>query len=179
MMRRSQALSQLAVLLLFLLVTPSASTLTLDEACKAVGASNRGVRYDYCVKFFQACKGSATADRRGLAVIAAKIIRAAAVDNGKRIATIKASRGDDKRILGPLADCDELYSSAVDQLDAAARAIASGNLQDAVTNLSAAADAPQTCEDGFRELGVSSPLAAEDSEFSKECSIALSVTNTL
>lgn len=177
MMRPSQALSQLAVLLLFLLVSSRAAS-TLDDTCKSVSASNRDVGYDYCVKFFQASKGSATADKRGLAVIATKIIRAAAVNTGKRITTIKASHGD-KRIQGPLADCDELYSSAVDQLDAAARGIESGKLQDTLTNLSAAADAPQTCEEGFRELGVSSPLAADDFEFSKECSIALAVTNML
>ncbi|XBI58523.1 hypothetical protein VPH35_039742 [Triticum aestivum] len=164
MTRPSQVLPQLAVLLLFLLVSSSAAS-TLDDTCKSVSASNKDLAYDYCVKFFQACKGSATADKRGLAVIATKIIRAAAVSTGRRIATIKASQGDDRRIQGPLADCDELYSSAVDQLDAAARGISSGKFQDALTNLSAAADAPQTCEEGFRELGVSSPLADEDSKF--------------
>ncbi|EMS55196.1 Putative invertase inhibitor [Triticum urartu] len=178
MMRHSQALSQLAVLLLLFLLVSSSAASTLDDTCKSVSASNRDLGYDYCVKFFKACKDSATADKRGLAVIATKIIRAAAVNTGRRIATIKASHGDDRRIQGPLADCDELYSSAVDQLDAAARGISSGKFQDALTNLSAAADAPQTCEEGFRELGVSSPLADEDSKFSKECSIALAVTNT-
>ncbi|KAM0896550.1 hypothetical protein ACQ4PT_023132 [Festuca glaucescens] len=156
------------LVLLLLLVSSSASI--LDDTCKSFGANHKDIGYDYCIKFFQADKGSATADKRGLAVIAVKIIRATASSTDKRIAALKALMKD-KKVRSGLDDCDELYSDAVDELDTAAKGVASGTpegLKDAVTNLSAAMDAPQTCETGFQELGVKSPLAAEDSESTRE-----------
>jgi pectinesterase inhibitor-like protein len=173
----SQALSSLVLLLV--LVSSSASV--LDDTCKSFGANQKDIGYDYCIKFFQSDKGSATADKRGLAVIAAKITRATASSTDKRIAALKASVKD-KKVRSGLDDCDELYSDAVDELDVAAKGVAAGTAQglaDAVTNLSAAADAPDTCETGFQELGVKSPLAAEDSEFNRQVSVALVVTSSL
>ena len=173
----SQALSGLVLLLL--LVSSGASV--LQDTCKSFGANHKDIGYDYCVKFFQAEKGSATADKRGLAVMAAKITRATAASTDKRIAALKSSVKD-KKVRSGLDDCKDLYSGAVDQLVAAAKGVAAGmpqGLKDAVTNLSAVMDAPQTCEDGFQELEVKSPLAAEDSEFTKEVSVALVITSSL
>jgi hypothetical protein len=48
-----------------------------------------------------------------------------------------------------------------------------------VTALSAVLNAPSTCEQGFKELHVPSPLVAEDAEFIKKASVALSVTAAL
>ncbi|CAM0903133.1 unnamed protein product [Alopecurus aequalis] len=173
----SQALPGLVLLLL--LVSSSASD--LQDTCKSFGAAHKDIGYDYCIKFFQADKGSATADSRGLAVIAAKITKATAESTHKRIAALKAS-AKEKKVRSGLDDCAELYSDAVDELDVAAKGIAAGTSQgmnDAVANLSGAADAPPTCEDGFQELGVMSPLAAEDSEFTRQVSVALVITRAL
>jgi pectinesterase inhibitor-like protein len=173
----SQALPGLVLLLL--LVSSSASV--LDDTCKSFGANHKDIGYDYCIKFFQADKGSATADKRGLAVIASKIIKATASSTGKRIAAVKASVKD-KKVRSGLDDCHDVYSEAVDELDAAVKGVEAGTpqgLKDAVTNLSGAMDAPQTCETGFQELGLQSPLAAEDSEFTREVSVALVITSSL
>ena len=173
----SQALPGLVLLLL--LVSSSASV--LEDTCKSFGANHKDIGYDYCIKFFQSVKGSATADKRGLAVIAAQITGTTAGRTHERISALKKSVMD-KKVRSGLDDCDELYSDAVDELGDAAKGVKSGTsqgLKDAVTNLSAAADAPQTCETGFQELGVKSPLAAEDSEFTRQVSVALVVTNSL
>ena len=50
-----------------------------------------------------------------------------------------------KKIQGSIADCDELYSGAMNQLDAAVKSIALGKLQDRLMNLSAGIEAPDTC----------------------------------
>jgi pectinesterase inhibitor-like protein len=52
-------------------------------------------------------------------------------------------------------------------------------LRDEVTQLSAALDAPGTCEDAFGEDDDTSPLAAEDAEFKKLATIALDVAASL
>ena len=75
--------------------------------------------------------------------------------------------------------CAEVYSDAVDQLAQAAEDLAHGEggagADDAVTQLSAALDAPGKCEDAFGEADDTSPLAAEDAEFKKLATIALAV----
>jgi pectinesterase inhibitor-like protein len=153
----------------------------VDDACTSFVASHADIGYAYCVRFFQSDEGSATADRYGLAAIAVKISAATARGTAKRIADLQDLERD-KRRKDCLSACGEVYDSAVDSLDEAAKGIASRSadgLRDAVTVLSAALDTPDTCEDGFRELGLASPLVAEDEEFSKESAIALGVTSTL
>jgi hypothetical protein len=153
-----QALFFLPAILLVAASSTSNSSV-LQDTCKYVAARPEAIGYDYCLKFFQADKGSATADKRGL----------------------KAS-AKDKKVVQCLNTCAELYSIAVDQTSQAARSIASGNtggLQDPVSALSAAMGAPETCEQGFRHLNLRSPLAAEDAEFNKKATIALVVTSSL
>ncbi|XP_037474630.1 putative invertase inhibitor [Triticum dicoccoides] len=175
MMRHWQAPSCLLVLL-FVLVSSEAST--LEDTCKSVGASKKDIGYDYCIKFFQGDSASATADRHGLVVIATKITRGEAANTRKRIDALKASVTD-KKVSGCLSDCRMHYTAALKWLEAAAEGVKSGNLQDAKTNLTAVILGTDTCEERFRELGVVSPLAAEDAEFSKGCSIALAITTML
>ncbi|CAL5015199.1 unnamed protein product [Urochloa decumbens] len=168
--------------LVFILACSTSSASILQDACKYFADKHPEIGYDYCIKFFQADKGSAAAaDKRGLAAIAVKITGAASKSTAKRIATLKASETD-KRRLECLSSCAEVYSDAVSEIAVAAGGIASGTasgLGDAVTALSAVLDAPSTCEQGFQELNVPSPLAAEDAEFGKEASVALSVTSAL
>jgi pectinesterase inhibitor-like protein len=87
-MRPSQALSYAIVLLL--LALPSSYASVLEDTCKPFP------NYDYCIKFFQSDKDSATADKRGLAVIAMRITRAAAVSILNRIAALKAADKEKK-----------------------------------------------------------------------------------
>ncbi|XP_044970601.1 pectinesterase inhibitor 12-like [Hordeum vulgare subsp. vulgare] len=175
-MRHSQALSCLLVIL-FLLVSSNAST--LDDTCKSIGASKKDIGYDYCIKFFQANNESATADKRGLVVIGTKITRAEATNIRKRIDALKASVITDKKVSGRLSDCRVNYTAVQRWLEVAAKSIKSGNLQEVKTILTNVILGTDTCEEGFRELGVPSPLAAEDAEFSKDCSIALAITTML
>ncbi|KAF8702299.1 hypothetical protein HU200_033005 [Digitaria exilis] len=141
--------------LVFLLACSTSNASVLQDACKSFAAGHPRDRLPYCIKFFQADKGSAGADKRGLAAIAVRITEAAAKSAAKDI----ASRGPPRRTRGGL--------------ECLARA------EDAVTALSAVVDAPTTCEQGFQELHVLSPLAAVDAEFGKAASVALSVTAAL
>ena len=168
--------------LVYLLACSTSNASVLQDACKSFAAKHPETGYyAYCIKFFQADKGSGSADKRGLAAIAVKITGAAAKSTAQHIAALRASEKDTKRLAG-LKDCSEVYSQAVDQTGVAAKGIASATPRgraDAVTALSAVEDAPGTCEQGFQDLGVPSPLASEDAEFRKEASIALSVTEAL
>ncbi|GJN26601.1 hypothetical protein PR202_gb14545 [Eleusine coracana subsp. coracana] len=165
--------------ILVLLAAASTSTASvLQDTCKSIAASHRDIGYDYCLSFFQADKGSAAADKRGLAAIAVRIAGAAARNTAGHIASLKRSTKD-KSVAQGLADCAEVYSSAVSDSRQAAQGIASGNVGDAVALLSAVLNAPDTCDQGFEDLKVSSPLAADDDAFRKEATIALFTTSAL
>ncbi|KAG2653125.1 pectinesterase inhibitor 12-like [Panicum virgatum] len=171
----------LSSVLFLLLVVPATckSSTTLEDACRSFAAGHPSVGYDYCIRTFQADSASAAAaDARGLAVVAARIAGAKANATAARVAVLRATETDARR-RDRLAVCAEVYSDAVDQLAQAAEDLAHGEggagADDAVTQLSAALDAPGTCEDAFGEADDTSPLAAEDAEFKKLATIALAV----
>ena len=171
----------LSFVLFLLLVVPATckSSTTLEDACRSFAAGHPSIGYDYCIRTFQADSASAAAaDARGLAVVAARIAGAKANATAARVAVLSATETDARR-RDRLAVCAEVYSDAVDQLAQAAEDLAHGEggagADDAVTQLSAALDAPGTCEDAFGEADDTSPLAAEDAEFKKLATIALAV----
>jgi pectinesterase inhibitor-like protein len=169
--------------LAILLVAASTSTASvLQDTCKFVaGSHSMDITYDYCLKFFQADGGSATADKRGLATIAARFTAAEAKSIASHIAALKAS-AKDKSVVECLSDCAEAYTSAVDQTGQAVQGIASGNaggLQRAVSALSSATNAVTRCEMGFYEYRLASPLSVEDDAFAKDATIALAATSAL
>ncbi|CAN6229332.1 unnamed protein product [Urochloa humidicola] len=180
-------LLQATALLIFLLAcsTTSSDASVVHDVCHSMTINRYKkppvVSYDYCVAFFQADKGSATADQHGLAAIAAKTISATAKDMVKHIADLRADEKSRDR-LDCLGECNKVYSGAVDEIGKAAKGITSGTagaLGDAATSLATALDAPSTCEEGFRKIRQPSPLHAEDDKFFKNVSIALFVTGTL
>ncbi|KAL6911750.1 hypothetical protein ACP4OV_000555 [Aristida adscensionis] len=189
--RAAMAMSLLSSALFLLLALPAAcESSALEDTCRSVAAGHPSIGYDYCVRAFQADKASAAAaDARGLAAIAARIAGARANATAARVAALSAAEKDARR-RDRLAVCEEVYSDAVDQLAQAAEDIAAGGgaaeegggddaARDAVTQLSAALDAPGTCEDAFGEADDTSPLAAEDAEFKKLATIALAVAASL
>ncbi|TVT99733.1 hypothetical protein EJB05_54872, partial [Eragrostis curvula] len=167
--------------LFLLLIASTCKSSTLEDTCRSFAAGHPSIGYDYCVKTFQADEASAAAaDARALAAIAARIAEAKANATAARVAALSALEKDARR-RGRLDVCAEVYSDAVDQLGQAAEDIAGGavTLQDAMTQLSAALDAPGTCEDAFGEADDTSPLAAEDAEFKKLATVALAVAASL
>ncbi|XP_040376203.1 putative invertase inhibitor [Oryza brachyantha] len=172
----------LVPVLLLLLALSTCESSVLQDTCKSVAAGHPSVSYNDCIKTFQGDSASATAaDARDLAAIAARIAEKAANSTSARIAALRASEKDARR-RDRLSVCAEVYSDAVDQLGEAAKDVAKGGddaTQDALTQLSAALDAPGTCEDAFGEADDASPLAPEDAEFTKLATIALAVAASL
>lgn len=171
-----------SVLFLLLVVPATCKSSTLEDACRSFAAGHPSIGYDYCIRTFRADRASAAAaDARGLATVAARIAGAKANATAARVAALSAVETDARR-RDRLAVCAEVYSDAVDQLSQAAEDLARGEgagADDAVTQLSAALDAPGTCEDAFGEADDTSPLAGEDAEFKKLATIALAVAASL
>ncbi|RWV94709.1 hypothetical protein GW17_00042727 [Ensete ventricosum] len=151
---------------------------SVETACRDAANSSPNVKYDFCVAALRSYPGSGSADKKGLAVIAASLTK----DKGTSVSAkaksllAKASDSKTKQCLGT---CVSVLEDVLSDLDAAIPAIKEGRLGDAKTYLSAGVGAPDTCEEAFQEMKVPSPLTEEDSDLRQICIIALAFTNML
>ena len=156
----------------------SSKTTILEDACKYVAANKDIViGHDYFIKFFQANEGSATADKLGLAIIAANITRVAAKNIDEHIAALQASEKE-MSIRGYLDYCAHTYLKNVSNLDNAMKDTALGPTQDLWTAnvyLWSVIISTDTCESVLADKNLTSLLLAENSEFTKKAYIALFV----
>ncbi|XP_078445759.1 putative invertase inhibitor [Wolffia australiana] len=150
----------------------------VEEACKRIAvAKDSGVSHDFCVRVLQSDTAGATTDRRGLAAIAGKVGSRKAKSVLAKINKLREeARGRAKM---PLRDCRELYHEAVDNLSAAAAAAKACRYADANIKFSAGIDAARTCEDGFSEKKIKSPLAAENRALSQISAIGTALTSEM
>ena len=171
-----QALLCAAALLLLVLDARAASATLVQDKCESYAGGDRS-SYDYCVWKLGRDAGSASADARGLAAIAARMARASAKDTGGRISRMQANETVPAR-RDCLAACAAEYAAAVRRLGRAARGAARGGgagLQRAQTLLAEAAGTPARCDGAFAAAGQDSPLAGADRGLNDEIELALSL----
>ncbi|CAL9172806.1 unnamed protein product [Musa hybrid cultivar] len=151
---------------------------SVEKACRDAANSSANVKYDFCVAALRSYPGSQSADKKGLAVIAASLTKKKATSVNAKVKSLLA-KASDKKTKQCLESCESVYEDVLSDLDASIPAIKEGRLGDAKTYLSAGVDAPITCEEAFQEMKVPSPLTNEDSDLRKICILALAFTNML
>jgi pectinesterase inhibitor-like protein len=172
-----------AATLLGLLVIPHACTAaaaastTVQEQCEGYAGGDRS-SYEYCVYKLGRDSGSAGADARGLAAIAARAARATAKATGERVAALRANETVPAAQRPPLAVCAAEYAAAVRRLGRAARAAArreGGDLRRAQALLEEVTGTTARCDGAFAAAGLESPLdgAARGLDDEVELAIAL------
>ncbi|CAL9207737.1 unnamed protein product [Musa hybrid cultivar] len=170
----------LSTVLLLTISSPCDATL-LQDTCRRITTSRSGIGYEFCVASLQADPACASADRRGLATIATRLSLAGASAALSAITNMTRAKPNPWST-DCLGVCWEVYDAAVDHLNVAMRNLGAGRYREAVVFLSAAVDAPDNCEDAFREMGdgtSSSPLAHEGRDFGRVAAMALAITATL
>ena len=75
--------------------------------------------------------------------------------------------------------CVKLYDDANGSLNEALMSVKSGDYRSANVHLSAALDAPSTCEDGFKEKHTTFPVTNENNVLFQKIVILLAFTNML
>ncbi|KAL6626584.1 hypothetical protein ACP70R_030310 [Stipagrostis hirtigluma subsp. patula] len=73
---------------------------------------------------------------------------------------------------GALAQCAQLYGSAVDDLDDAREQLNSGAYSEASRTVSGAEDAGDACEKAFADRGVRSVVSDVDRKMAEQCGVA-------
>ncbi|CAL9112363.1 PMEI [Musa troglodytarum] len=151
---------------------------SVEKACRDAANSSPNINYDFCVAELRPYPGSGSADQKSLTVIAASLTKDKATSASAKVKNLLA-RTSDPKTKQCLESCETVYDDLLSDLETSIPAIKEGRLGVAKTYLSAAVDAPGTCEDGFKELKVASPLTKEDSDLTQMCTIALAFTNML
>ncbi|CAL5089614.1 unnamed protein product [Urochloa decumbens] len=158
--------------------TAMAASTTVENACESYAAGDRA-SYDFCVWKLRRENGSAAADARGLAAIAARAGRATAKAATERIAALRANETETASRRDALAACDAEYAAAARRLGHAARAAArreGGDLRRAQALLEEATGATARCDAAFAAAGQKeSPLDGSVRGLDDEVELAIAL----
>ncbi|KAH7668658.1 Pectinesterase protein [Dioscorea alata] len=152
----------------------------VSETCKRCADGDPNVSFNLCNNSLSSVPKSHKSDLRGLALISLKLsIKNATHVKSQVKKLLKATPANDTYMRSCLESCEELYSDAISALRDSVKAIKAKRFDDAITYLSSVVDDPQTCEDGFSEGGIVSPLGKEDDNFFGLSAISLSMSSLL
>ncbi|KAF7016683.1 unnamed protein product [Triticum aestivum] len=141
-------------LLLILLVGSHGAFASVQETCaKAMKGSEHKNLESFCVTTLQAAPGSASADAKGLAVIATNLTLA---NYTAAVATIKELQrrgGWSDKQQAALATCRRRYIEALNVVHSAVHALATGRKQAYVAEMGAVRRSAIDCDDAFGGRG--------------------------
>ncbi|CAL0325475.1 unnamed protein product [Lupinus luteus] len=142
----------------------------ITETCKNTLHSEK------CVSSLSSIPGSNTADPKGLAKIAINVSLAEGSKILSYVHELKSSDENKKSgILSGLNDCDEVYTDAIEDLKEASTAVDKGDYETVNRLVSTAMTNSGTCENGFEDLEIPSPLTKQNTHFSQLCSNVLAI----
>lgn len=171
-----------SVLVLFSLITLFEIGFGSDivqKSCKLAAQADPYVDYKLCVKSLRANPKSKEASFEELVMISIEQAKDSGIEIGSVISELLKGSGKwEKYSLSCLKSCMEIYSEAVSDLKLALAAVKMADYETAKTKMSAAMDAPVTCEDGYKDKdGDVSPLADKNDLFFQLTAISLAFTN--
>lgn len=171
----------LYLVMFFLLLSGFATGQTLiRDSCKTAAAKDPKFKYDFCVKSLEANPQSKTAKTLDGLVMASTKNAASKTASLKGIVDkiLKGKKYDTASEM-PLRDCLQLYSDATDSLNEALTSVKSRDYKTANVVLSAAMNAPTTCETGFKERKKpqKSPVTNDNNVLYQMILIPLAFTN--
>ncbi|XP_004148520.1 putative invertase inhibitor [Cucumis sativus] len=171
--------------ILFLLCVPTLIQLAygldiVQHSCKLAAKTDPYVDYKLCVQTLKASPNSKDAEFKDLVVISINQSKANATEIGSEISELMKRRSEKwgQYSLNCLKSCLELYSEAVSDLEKALKGLKMEDYETAKTGVSAAMDAPVSCEDGYKEKdGEVSPLSEINDGFFQLVAISLAFIN--
>lgn len=169
----------LLFLAFLLLSTQSLGTSVLEDTCKRAAASSPNIGYNFCVTSLRADPRSKNADLAGLGLIALDLVSSKttqARSHAKDLLRNPVLVSDKKQCL---QQCLELYDDAIDTLKRCKDAYNAKRYGDVNIWVSGAIDDSGTCEEGFKESGLVSPLTQENHDLTQLGLIVLAITKFL
>ncbi|XP_010481390.1 PREDICTED: putative invertase inhibitor [Camelina sativa] len=158
----------------------SAQTL-IQDSCKKAAAINLQLKYDFCVNSLTQDPESKTATTlEGLVFASTKNAAAKIMDVKRFVEQILKAKKYGPGMEAALSTCVELYDEANGSLNTAFSSVQSHDYNTANVYISAALDAPDNCEDGFKEGKLEkSPVTNKNNILLQTILIPLAFTNML
>ena len=179
----SLSLSILPLLFLFMFfsnlpITQSSnnkSSLTY-KTCKTISDQNPNISFNFCLTSL----GHGATSLRCLGLLSIRLTRHNVSTTRHLIKKLRKNKGlDDPLIKLCLADCLELYSDATLMMKQARKDYKAERYFEANLMISSVMNGCSTCEDGFKEKMVISPLTNMNHNVFEMSAIALSIINML
>ncbi|XP_021750213.1 putative invertase inhibitor [Chenopodium quinoa] len=137
------------------------------------------INYTFCTKAFRTAPSSLYANLTRLGLISINLVRHNVTRTTFSIQTLLESNKVDNSTKLGLKDCLEVYSNSVPTLRESARDYRARRFNGANVKISSVMDASTTCEDGFGNVGVISPLTKQNNDTFQLSAIALSIMSML
>ncbi|KAL1213949.1 Pectinesterase inhibitor 12 [Cardamine amara subsp. amara] len=171
----------LHLVMFFLLLNSFATAQSLiRDSCKKAAAKNPKIKYDICVKTLEANPQSKTAKNLGALVMASTNTAVSKMTSLKgTVDKILKGKKFVKETEMPLRDCLQLYTDGIGSLNDALASVKSRNYKTTTTALSAAMEAPTTCETGFTERKKKSPVVNENNALFQMIQLPLAFSTML
>ncbi|KAL2936495.1 putative invertase inhibitor [Bienertia sinuspersici] len=138
------------------------------------------IDYKFCIQAFDSSPSSQSANRTRLGLISINLAKHNVSGTTTIIKNLlnNKKKVDDHTKAG-LRDCLELYSDSITTLSKAARDYRATRINSANVKISSVMEASTTCEQGFKDVNVASPLTKNNNDTFQLCAIALSIMNML
>ncbi|XVF52429.1 hypothetical protein PTKIN_Ptkin05aG0017300 [Pterospermum kingtungense] len=179
-MNNTIALANTFLVFFFLLIVSVTSNI-IQDSCQKAAKGDANVKVDFCVATLEANPKSKTATSlEALVPITIDMAISNATSISSKVSKLLENKDLDKYTRSCLETCCELYSDVPSDLQTAAQAVKSKDYGTANSYISEAMDAPDTCEEGFKEKeGSVSPLTKENSNFFQLTAMSLALMSML
>ncbi|XP_075658641.1 pectinesterase inhibitor-like [Castanea sativa] len=145
----------------------------IDQACGYTSYKS------LCLSTLQSDNEAKSAkDLLTIAKVALKYTGAKAQEVNAEVKKLQGS-AKDEGLKQALTDCAENYGDAIDQIKSSTTALGSKKYNDVKTWVSAAMNDADSCEQGFQDQSVNSPIASLSTTFTQLSSNVLAITNHL
>ncbi|XP_072980145.1 putative invertase inhibitor [Typha angustifolia] len=149
------------------------------DTCHRCEKADPNVNYTLCVASLASVPKSGQINLKKLAIASVEIAKANMTRAKSEVRKILKDETMNRYVKSCLETCRNLYSDCISTLADSIKAIKSGRYEDAKIWISSAVDAPGTCEDGFKEGSLKSPLTKDNGALFNLTAIALAVTSLL
>ena len=155
-------------------ITTKANDL-IDQTCKESTEVDQNIDFTFCVASFQSTPSSQGASLNHLGLISIVLVKKNVTSTTNSIKNLLGNANVDSNMKKGLEDCLNLYSNLISTLDGVARDYRAQRFDDANAKISSVMDSSTTCEDGFQDVDVASPLTKQNKHVFQLCAITLAI----